>query len=393
MPVVPPPVTAAAAAGGGSGFLSTLGSNLAGGLGKGIAGGITSKLFGGSKPNPFPLPPPNYGWWMGDKERDANLSRVGISPHRMDSDVGPMSPIPGTSLYMDDGQKALGYAETVRAEPHYQQRNRHTLDYEEKSMRQRNTATARLMDKLFPGTTPWERLGSGQSSGAGSPGPIPQMTTPSGNLSGPASAAVAVGIEEKRLRNQLKIAAMQSATQIESTKIASGAKTQAAETSATATVTSAQLQTAAAELRTRLEHRRGMKDLQRKSLEYQIARERGDREAVTQSASFLLHKIMLHIRPENVIASAIVTQFKKYGMDVLSPDGKPIPQEEFEKILLYMRGEESKLRKGAAGVVGITRDVETVGRAAKETIEATPLFRLLDDLAQIFNRAWHKATE
>lgn len=84
--------------------------------------------------------------------------------------------------------------------------------------------------------------------------------------------------------------------------------------------------------------------------EYRIARERGDREAVTQSAAFILHRALLGMGPENLRASFLAIQFKQEGIDLVSPEGQLISQEDLRRVLNELRAEGSTLYRELTGV-------------------------------------------
>lgn len=83
---------------------------------------------------------------------------------------------------------------------------------------------------------------------------------------------------------------------------------------------------------------------------FRIARERGDREAVTQSASFILHRALLGMGPENLRASFLAIQFKQEGIDLVSPDGQVISKADLKRVLDKLRAEGSTLYRELTGI-------------------------------------------
>lgn len=84
--------------------------------------------------------------------------------------------------------------------------------------------------------------------------------------------------------------------------------------------------------------------------QYRIARERGDREAVTQSAAFILHRALLGMGPENLRAFFLAIQFKQEGIDLVSPEGQVIGQADLKRVLDKLRAEGSTLYRELTGI-------------------------------------------
>ena len=95
-----------------------------------------------------------------------------------------------------------------------------------------------------------------------------------------------------------------------------------------------------------------------KTREFKIALERHKREMTTMSADFLLYKAMLSMGPDNLRTSALANQLQKQGLDILDPNGKPIPEKRFMKIMSQLRMEGSSTYREIMGTLKAAFDLQ-----------------------------------
>lgn len=277
-----------------------------------------------SYPNAFPIPPANWGRKMGEADLDRDLYQRGFVP----------SPDGGDGYEMGPGYEA-----------HLAGDLRRQLE----AGRQSNQLQKEKMDLLFPGTTPWERLGTPAASG----GQTIPAGSPAGTIGPMFQAAVQGQIAKTQMQTQLKTARMSQQTEIGKAMIAAAAQRDVAGMHAGERRYQTDMETMTRVEANRIQDMaiRNLDSREREKIriqwkQYQIAREKGDREAETQSAAFILHRQLLSMGPENVRASFLaLTMKQQYGVDLVSPDGKLPSQGIIEKILDKLRAEGSYLYK------------------------------------------------
>ena len=108
---------------------------------------------------------------------------------------------------------------------------------------------------------------------------------------------------------------------------------------------------------------------------YKIAREKGDRDRTTQTAAFILHKILMTAGPENTRTLWLNKAFEQEGYSLTDMSGKLVSPEKLKEILRKLRAEGSHTFTETSGVWGIADllidQLGEVRKAVKRRIDKT----------------------
>ena len=105
-----------------------------------------------------------------------------------------------------------------------------------------------------------------------------------------------------------------------------------------------------------------------KNRQFKMALEAHKRDMTTKSADFLLYKAMLSMGPDNLRTSALANQLSKKGVNVLDPNGKPIPEKEFMQIMSRLRMEGSTTYREVMGTLKAAFDIQGAVDLPKNTL-------------------------